>query len=64
MLRICAAEVSDEKDTDEVTKERIRNMLQFVETTSNWYENIQEVPSSTLQKLMKLGASITKLVKK
>jgi hypothetical protein len=39
-------------------------MLQFVETTSNWYENIQEVPSSTLQKLMKLGASITKLVKK
>ncbi len=64
MLRTCAAEVSNEKDTDEVTKERIRNMLQFVETTSNWYENIQEVPSSTLQKLMKLGASITKLVKK
>lgn len=64
MLRTCAAEVAKEKDTDDVTKERISNMLQFVETTSDWYENIQEVPSSTLQKLMKLGATITKLVSK
>jgi DNA-binding transcriptional regulator GbsR (MarR family) len=64
MLRKCAAEVEGEKDTDEVTKERIRNMLQFVETTSNWYENIQEVPTSTLQKLMKLGAGITRFVSK
>jgi DNA-binding transcriptional regulator GbsR (MarR family) len=64
MLRTCAAQVADEKDTDEVTKERIRNMLQFVETTSDWYEDIQGVPSTTLQKLMKLGAGITRLVKK
>jgi len=64
MLRTCAAEVAKEKDTDDVTKERISNMLQFVETTSDWYENIHEVPSSTLQKLMKLGATITKLVSK
>ena len=64
MLRTCAAQVDDEKETDEVTKERIRNMLQFIESTSDWYEKIQEVPSSTLQKLMKLGAGITRLVSK
>lgn len=64
MLEKCAAEVEEEADTDEVTKQRIRNMLQFMSTTSGWYEQIQEVPTSTLQKLMKLGASITRFVKK
>ena len=59
MLRTCAVEVAGEKDTDEVTKQRIRNMLQFVETTSNWYEQIKEIPTPTLQKVMKLGAKIT-----
>ena len=59
MLRTCAVEVAAEKDTDEVTKQRIRNMLKFVETTSNWYEQIKEIPTPTLQKVMKLGAKIT-----
>ena len=64
MLEKCAAEVENEKETDEVTKQRIRDMLKFVSTTSDWYEQIQAVPTSTLQKLMKLGAGITKFVKK
>ena len=64
MLRTCAAEVDQEKETDPVTKERIRNMLKFVESTSEWYDKIREVPTATLQKLMKLGAGITRFVKK
>jgi DNA-binding transcriptional regulator GbsR (MarR family) len=64
MLRTAAEEVELEKETDPVTKERIRNMLAFVETTSDWYDQISDIPSSTLTKLMKLGKSITKLVKK
>jgi DNA-binding transcriptional regulator GbsR (MarR family) len=63
MLRKCAKEVEAESQTDDITKERIRNMLRFVETTSEWYEKIQAVPTSTLQKLMKLGAGITRFVK-
>ena len=59
MLRICAVEVAAETDTDDVTKQRIGNMLKFVETTNNWYEQIQEIPTPTLQKVMKLGARIT-----
>jgi DNA-binding transcriptional regulator GbsR (MarR family) len=62
MLRSVAEEVDGEADTDPVTKERIRNMLDFVETTSDWYEQIHEIPTSTLKKLMKLGRGITKLV--
>ena len=63
MLRTCAEEVDAEADTDAVTKERIRNMLGFIETTSEWYDKISEVPTTTLQKLMKLGAGIAKIVR-
>jgi DNA-binding transcriptional regulator GbsR (MarR family) len=63
MLRSCAEEVDGEQDADPVTKQRIRNMLEFVESTSTWYEEISDVPTSTLTKLMKLGKRITGLVK-
>ena len=64
MLRQCAAEIDEEKLTDDTTKERVRNMLKFVETTSEWYEKIRDIPTPTLQKLMKLGAGIAKFIKK
>lgn len=64
MLRTTAKEVLEEDDTDPVTKQRIQNMLQFVATTSDWYEQIRDIPTPTLTKLMKLGQGITKLVKK
>ena len=61
MLRIAAEQVDAEDDTHPVTKERIHNMLEFVETTSGWYEQISDIPTATLRKLMKLGKKITKL---
>ena len=63
MLRGCAAEIEAEADTDPVTKQRVHDMLQFVETTSSWYEEINDIPTPTLTKLMALGKKITKLVK-
>ncbi len=63
MLKACAAEVQSEKETDPVTKERIQNMLKFVESTSDWYEQISAISTNTLTKLMALGTKITKLVK-
>lgn len=64
MLRQCASEVEQESQTDDITKERIRNMLEFIDSTNTWYEKIRSIPTSTLQKLMKLGTTITKLVSK
>ena len=64
MLRSCAAEVDADQQTDPVTRERIHNMLEFVESTSTWYEDIKDVPTATLTKLMKLGKRITKFVKR
>ncbi|MEE8343715.1 MAG: hypothetical protein V3R35_00150 [Woeseiaceae bacterium] len=62
MLQKCAMEVEKEKQTDKVTKERITNMLNFFETISDWYEQIQEIPTPTLQKIIKLGRRITKVI--
>lgn len=62
MLRTTAKEVLEEEETDPVTKQRIQDMLHFVATTSDWYEQIRDIPTSTLTKLMKLGQGITKLV--
>lgn len=64
MLRSCAEELKGETETDPVTKQRINNMLGFVESVSNWYVEISAVPTSTLTKLMALGKRITKLVGK
>ena len=64
MLRQCASEVEQESQTDGTTKERIKNMLEFIDSTNTWYEKIRSIPTSTLQKLMKLGTTITKLVSK
>ncbi len=64
MLRRCAEDLQTDAETDPVTKERITNMLEFVETTSDFYDDMQDVPSSTLKKIMKLGRGITKLVAK
>lgn len=63
MLKSCAAEVEGEAETDPLTKQRIQNMLEFVQSTSTWYEEISDIPTSTLTKLMKLGKRITRLVK-
>jgi DNA-binding transcriptional regulator GbsR (MarR family) len=63
MLKGCAAEVESDKETDPVTKDRIRNMLLFVESTSGWYEQISQLPTSTLTKIMALGSKITKLIR-
>ena len=64
MLRRCADEVDGENDTDAATKARIRNMLEFVETISGWYEEINDIPTTTLKKLMRLGKGITKVIRK
>ena len=64
MLKSCADEVERESETDPLTKERILNMLEFVQTTSTWYDDVRDIPSPTLKKIMRLGRSITKFVAK
>ena len=59
MLRQCVMESGDDKKTSTVVKERIEDTLEFMEMMSNWYDQMKNVPTPTLTKLMKTGAKIT-----
>ena len=62
VLRQCAEEADRDAKTDELTKERIRKMLDFIEQTTTWYEQMRSVPKPTIMKLMKLGSRVTRFV--
>lgn len=64
VLRQCASDAEADAKTDELTKSRIQEMLQFVERTTTWYEQMREVPKPVILKLMKLGSKIVKFVPK
>lgn len=64
LLRQCELEAADDKQTPEEIKKRIARMTEFLETLSTWYEQMSTIPKSTLVKLMKLGAKVTKILGK
>ena len=59
MLRNCALEANNDKQTDEDVKQRMQAMLDFVETFSDWYEQMEKIPQPMFSKLIKMGAKIT-----
>ena len=43
-------------------RERIEEMLGFIERMTGWYEQMRRVPRPTLQRLIRLGAGVVKFV--
>jgi len=64
VLRQCSEDAEKDEKTDAQTKARIHDMLDFVEQTTTWYEQMRQVPKPVILKLMKLGAKIVKVVPK
>ncbi|MCB9946998.1 MAG: MarR family transcriptional regulator [Rhodospirillaceae bacterium] len=64
LLRTCVLEADDDKRLDATSKQRIADMLQFLETLSAWYEDVRRLPKGTLVTLMKMGAKIGRFVGK
>ncbi len=64
ILRQCELEAEHDSETPKEVKERIRNMTEFLETLTTWYEQMSSIPKTTLVKLMKLGTRITKILAK
>jgi DNA-binding transcriptional regulator GbsR (MarR family) len=62
MLRQCVLEAGEDKETDPAIKERIERMLGFLETLTNWYQQMRAVPKPTLVALMKMGAKVARFV--
>jgi DNA-binding transcriptional regulator GbsR (MarR family) len=62
VLRECIAEAEKDKETHEHTQSRLRDLADFFETTTAWYSQIRQWPTSALTKFVKLGDKIRKLI--
>ena len=62
LLRQCKLESDEDKETPDEIKKRMSDMLDFLESTTGWYEQIVRLPKTTLVKLMKMGSRITKFI--
>jgi len=62
MLRNCLTEIEQSDDPDAFTKQRLEEMLGFLETVSTLYEQIRDMPKDQLQKLIKMGSKLNKLL--
>jgi DNA-binding transcriptional regulator GbsR (MarR family) len=60
MLRSCVAEVG--KGGDEYTRQRLAAMLEFMETITGYYDEIQNLPAGTLPHLIRLRGKVKKLL--
>ena len=64
ILRQCELEATHDKGTPEEIKQRIKDMTEFLETLTGWYEQMSSIPKATVMKLVKLGSKITKFLSK
>lgn len=61
-LRDCVAAAEGDKGIDPVATKRLREMLDFVERTSRWYEQMLKLPKTQVAMLMKLGGGVVRLL--
>jgi DNA-binding transcriptional regulator GbsR (MarR family) len=62
LLRQCIAEAGKDKQTDEYTQQRLRELAEFFDTTTAWYGQIRQWPTGALTKFVKVGDKIRKLL--
>lgn len=62
LLRQCVLKLEEDDETAPAVARRIEDMLSFVTTLNDWYEQVRELPATTLVRLMKLGARVARYV--
>jgi DNA-binding transcriptional regulator GbsR (MarR family) len=62
MLRQCLIDARSEGGDDPLVVERIESMVEFVQASSTWYEEVRRLPQPILVKLLKLGAKVARLI--
>ncbi len=62
MLHECIAEAAKDKETDEYTEERLRELYKFFETTSAVYVQVRRWPTAAIFKFMKAGDKVLKVL--
>ena len=62
LLRDCVAEAHKDKETDEYTEKKLKELADFFDTTTAWYGQIRLWPTGALTKFVKAGDKIRKLL--
>jgi DNA-binding transcriptional regulator GbsR (MarR family) len=62
LLRECIAEARQDKETDEYTEQKLRELAEFFDTTTAWYGQVRQWPTGALTKFVKVGDKIRKLL--
>lgn len=62
LLRDCIAEAEKDKETDQYTEERLRALQEFFQTTTSWYLQVRQWPTSAVVKFVKLGDRVLKVL--
>jgi DNA-binding transcriptional regulator GbsR (MarR family) len=61
-LRACVAEAQNDPSVHAVANERLKGLLDFVETLDRWYAQMLGVPKQKLSALIRLGTRIVSLL--
>jgi DNA-binding transcriptional regulator GbsR (MarR family) len=61
-LRHCLETARSDRAVSPVAARRLQEMLDFVERTGTWYEQMIKLPRSQIATLMKLGGGIVRLL--
>lgn len=62
LLRECIAEAEKDRETDEYTEQKLRELADFFSTTTAWYGQIRQWPTGALTKFVKAGDKVRKLL--
>jgi DNA-binding transcriptional regulator GbsR (MarR family) len=61
-LRQCLQSAQGDASVSPIVERRLRDMLDFVERTGRWYEQMINLPATQIAALMKLGSGIVRLL--
>ncbi len=64
VLRECVRDLEKDRETPKEIKARIENMLGFLTNVTTWFDQIMQLPRTTLMTLMRLGSKIAAFVPK
>ena len=62
VLRAARDLAEQDPSTPADVRERVTEMLGFIERMTGWYEQMRRVPRPALQRLIKLGAGVVRLI--
>lgn len=62
LLRECVVAAEQAGKPEAHTKDRLADMLEFFEQTSEWYDQMRRLPCAAVMKMAKLGAKIPRML--